>query len=267
MKNVVLPRGVEVRSKESLGHGCTLGTAWLRPLVRVSCASLLVSLVACAGAPPTPQGNGGLAHEDSTPEDRGPEDRGSHEPTRDPSASGSSRNDEFPASRAGDPGVESEKPSGADRLQAFLDQLRIEDQERRAASRESLRQARALSSELKYEEAARVLQRALHSDRENEELRRFLDQLRFLLGDRAGEISQFTQELREQAKVRDQQVISELHMMYEKGVRLLDSGEYDEAVKVLDRLLSRLDHYESSGSLQFQRRAKSLREQASRKQP
>lgn len=150
----------------------------------------------------------------------------------------------------------------SDPAQRLLAEVALEEQERRASSIESMRQAERLTHELRYAEAAGILRGAQLRDPYNEELHRRLQQLQFLLGERSGEIQEFTRELRDLAQVRDQQMIAELHLLYEEGVRLLDETKFAEASRVFDRLITRLDTLDARQPLSFGERVRALRDQA-----
>lgn len=203
----------------------------------------------------------------------GPSSRDPNSPGSTPPASSSSAPHESVSASPPAPDPSAERPrvtmpeappsrTSADRAQRLLTEMSLAEQERQAASRHALTQAERLVSELSYAEAADVLRRALLRDPKNEALNRRLAQLQFLLGERSGEIQEFTRELRELAQVRDQQVIAELHQLYEQGVRLLDELKFAEATKTLDRLIARIDSLDSTQPLAFTERVRELREQA-----
>lgn len=173
---------------------------------------------------------------------------------------------------AADPGIvvdsglgESEPTPAApptDPAQAMLAEMKIQQQQDRAAARAEIARGRRLMNELRYAEALPAFQSARRFDPQSEEALQLVGQVKFLLGDRSGEIREFTRELQEEAQVRSEQEILELHLLYEEGIRHMDTGEYDRAVKTFDRLLARLRLHQSRSPLQFHVKVNQLKAQA-----
>lgn len=146
----------------------------------------------------------------------------------------------------------------------FLEQLVVQEQARRGTSRHLVEQAQRQIGELHYADARETLQQAVSADPNNQEARRLLDAVGFLLGDRASEIREITRELQTRARVAETQAIADMHMLFEEGVRQLDQGEYDDATKTFERLLTRIHYHEQSSTtpLAFRKRVEQLRAQS-----
>ncbi|MEM7165084.1 MAG: hypothetical protein AAF581_06435 [Planctomycetota bacterium] len=130
-----------------------------------------------------------------------------------------------------------------DQANDLIREMTLQGQERAAASRFASDAARKLMNELRYLDAEGKLQEALRLDPDNQEARRLLDQVHFVLGDRSGELRDFTREELEREKVRRQQAKVELQRLFTDGIRQMEDGNYDTAIKIFDQVLEQIEWF------------------------
>ncbi|MCI0650988.1 MAG: hypothetical protein L0Z55_03815 [Planctomycetes bacterium] len=122
----------------------------------------------------------------------------------------------------------------------LLREMSLTEQERKAAAAEALKLARKMMEELRYQEAEEKLESAARLDPSNEEVRKTLNDVKFILGDRGAEIRQFGIHAAEQEKVRQQQAEVELNRLFAEGLRAKDDQNYDEALRIFDQVVERV---------------------------
>lgn len=170
-----------------------------------------------------------------------PEALGQVAPAQQPEGAGQGElaNSEFRPAAAGNP-----VPAPLqDQANDLLREMSLQGQERRAASAFASDAARKLINELRYLDAEGKLQEALRLDPDNQEARQLLDQVHFVLGDRSGELRDFTREELEREKVRRQQAKVELQRLFTDGIREMESGEYGTAIKIFDQVLEQIEWF------------------------
>lgn len=147
--------------------------------------------------------------------------------------------DEFRPAAAGTPSPLPQQDE-ADRL---LREMELQGQERVAASRAATDAAQKLINDLRYLDAEGRLQEALRLDPNNEIARGLLDQVHFVLGDRSGEIRDFTREELERERVRRSQAKVELQRLYRDGLLKAEAGEFEAATRIFDRVLEQIEWF------------------------
>lgn len=217
----------------------------------------LISLAACQGTSPTAE------RRDEHADSRGGA-REEQAPPAPPQAASTATSAPDRVAVAGAPTQQRAEQRADSDAGDFLQRLVVQQQERRAACRHFIATAERQMGELQYTEARKSLQRALTADPDNQNAQRLFDSVGFLLGDRASEIREITRELQNQARVSETQAISDMHLLFEDGVKLLEAGEASAAGKVFERLLARIHYHESSSSkpLVFRKKVEALRQQA-----
>lgn len=126
------------------------------------------------------------------------------------------------------------------RADELLRDMERNSEVRKAAAAQAARDGKALMNDFRYAEAEKRLEEAVRLDPENEEARRLLSEVRFLLGDRSGEIRDFARSEVEREKVRQQQARVELEHLYTDALSQLNREDFEAAVKTLDLLLERI---------------------------
>lgn len=155
-----------------------------------------------------------------------------------PAAPAASAGSEFRPAAAGDP-----DPLPQDKADQLLRELELKGQERLAASRAATEAAKKLMNDLRFSDAESRLQEALRLDPENEAARRLLDQVLFVLGDRSGEVRDFTRDQLEREQVARNQAKVELQRLYRDGVLKAEAGEFEEASRIFDRVLEQIEWF------------------------
>lgn len=145
----------------------------------------------------------------------------------------------FQAAAAGSP-LPAPLQAQADDL---MQELERDDRARQATARQTVETARRLMNELKFLDAEGKLQEALRLDPANDEARRLLDQVHFVLGDRSGALRDFTREELDREKARRQQAKVELERLYADGLRRMEAQDFEGAVKVFDQVLERIEWF------------------------
>ncbi len=128
-------------------------------------------------------------------------------------------------------------PQSADDV---INDMSIQAQQRRAASKAATADAERLISELLYHDAERKLEQALQLDPQNEKARDLLARTLLILGDRRGEIQDVIEGEIERQEVRVQADLVELERLYVKGRRQMDQEEYSNAVRSFEQVLERI---------------------------
>lgn len=172
-----------------------------------------------------------------------------------------SQDSQFQPAAAGDP--LSPMQEQADDL---INELKLQGQERAAASRAAAETARRLMNDLRYLDAEGKLQEALRLDPSNEVARKLLDQVHFVLGDRSGEIRDFSNDELEREQVRRQQAKVELERLYADSRRAFEDGDYDRSVRLVDKVLEQIQWFHFNQDLSsLEAEAKGLKSSAESK--
>lgn len=148
-----------------------------------------------------------------------------------------------------------------------LDDMSVEAQSRRAASRSATATAERLMAELRYLEAEEKLQEALRLDPQNEKARELLEVTLLVLGERRGEIQDFIRGEVDRQNVRLQQDLVELERLYVDGRRKMDDQNYSPAIRAFDQVLERIRWFPFNVDLsELRARAEGSRDEAIRLQ-